>query len=165
MADVIIKLEGAKTFKKWLRAGAPEKPMDNFLDKGAVFVQQEAMKRAPVDTGRLRNSIVIKKRKGWRRVEAKAEYAGKVESGARPRWLPQGTLQPWARRHGFPSGALGDFLARYGVANPKANSKSRDGQPYMRPAYDQYMLTREPRDLKNLGRSVARSFKKAGLKN
>lgn len=164
MADVIVKLEGGKAFKKWLSSGAPSKPLDDFFDRSSVYIQQEAVKRAPTDTGRLRGSIQIRRRKDYREIDAKASYAGKVESGARPRWYPAGTLQPWASRHGFPSGAQGDFLARFGIANPKAQSKSRDGQPYMRPAFDIFLGRKLDFELKRLSKSIGATFKKSGVR-
>ena len=62
-------------------------------------------------------------------VEARARYSAAVEFGTRPHWPPRGALQPWARRHGFPSGAVGDFLVRRKIAR-----EGTDPQPFMEPA-------------------------------
>jgi phage gpG-like protein len=162
MPDVVVKLEGGKKFQAWLKSKKSYEPAVNqFFDRSAILIQQEGVKKAPIDTGRLRGSIKINKRKNWRRIGSNVSYAGKVESGATPRWLPVGTLQPWARRHGFPGGAQGDFLARYGIANPKSQSKSRDGQPYMRPAFTNFENRQLDKELKRLSKDIGAEFRRA----
>jgi hypothetical protein len=137
-----------------------KKDSNDFLDRSAIIIQKEAVQKAPVDTGNLRGSIKIHKKGFGRRIEAGVSYAGKVESGARPRWYPVGSLQPWARRHGFPQGKQGDFLARYGIANPKVGSKSKNGQPYMRPAWSKFTQRDLDKELARLAKVIGAGFKK-----
>jgi hypothetical protein len=158
---VKVTFTGGKNLQKWLNNKKQMvKDSNDFLDRSSIIVQREAVKKAPVDTGNLRGSIKIRKSNFKRRVQAEVSYAGKVESGARPRWYPVGSLQPWARRHGFPSGAKGDFLARYGIANPKSGAKSKVGQPYMRPAWDRYVQRDLDKELGRLAKAIGTQFKK-----
>lgn len=74
--------------------------------KGAVIeaaaVGAEIVSRdAPVDTGRLKQSVIMRKRgaSGHPEIVAQAPYAGPVEVGSRPHWVPLRPLVGWVRRH------------------------------------------------------------------
>lgn len=64
---------------------------------GAEIIAREA----PVDTGRLKQSIIMRKRgvSGHPEIVAQAPYAGPVEVGSRPHWVPLTPLVRWVRRH------------------------------------------------------------------
>ena len=161
MADVTVTFTGGKNLKKWLNnTSKMNQDSNDFLDRAAIIVQREGVRKAPVDTGNLRGSIKIQKRGLRRDVAASVNYAGAVESGARPRWYPVGSLQPWARRHGFPQGNTGDFLVRRAIANPKSGAKSKVGQPYMRPAWDRFIQRDLDKELDRLSKAIGVSFKK-----
>ena len=51
------------------------------LDKSALLVQSNARTLCPVDTGNLRNSIVIEKKDNSREIGTSVEYAPYVEFG------------------------------------------------------------------------------------
>ncbi len=55
----------------------------------------------PVDTGRLRQSATVVKRGplGYPEIVVRAPYAGHVEHGTRPHWVPLGALVRWVRRN------------------------------------------------------------------
>ena len=105
------------------------RPLTNFLTRAALSVESKAKWLAPVDTGRLRSSISTQITDDSARVSPRVVYGLFVETGTRPHWAPRGALQPWARRHGFPSGPRGDFLARRAIA-----LRGTRAQPYMAPA-------------------------------
>ena len=121
-------------------------PIATFLKKAALTVQGRAMLKAPVDTGRLRSSIVSSSRpsRGQVSIFTPVFYAPFVEFGTRPHMPPLSALQPWARRHGFRS------------AWPLALAISRRGtrpHPFMRPALKeslpdiQVLVTEAARDI------------------
>tara|TARA_R110000824_G_scaffold14495_1_gene61620 strand:- start:323 stop:823 length:501 start_codon:yes stop_codon:yes gene_type:complete len=160
-SGVKVSFTGGKNLEKWLRNTTQmTKDTNDFLDRSAVIVQREAVRKAPVDTGNLRGSIKIRKKTLRRDIAASVNYAGAVESGARARWYPVGSMQPWARRHGFPAGNTGDFLVRRAIANPKPNAKSKVGQPYMQPAWSRFIQRDLDKELDRLSKAVGISFKK-----
>lgn len=73
-------------------------------------------KDAPVDTGRLKQSARLRKRgkSGHPEIVFDAPYAGPVEQGSRPHWVPMTALVRWVRRH---AGAFG--LAKRAPSAPK----------------------------------------------
>lgn len=109
-------------------------PILRFLRRSAFTVEARAKEKAPVDRGRLRNSIShrIDEQQVRAVVFAGVNYAADVEFGMRPHWPPVGALQPWARRHGFPAGPAGDFLVRRAIAR-----RGTKAQPFMKPALDE----------------------------
>lgn len=58
-------------------------------------------KEAPVDTGRLKQSFRVRTHgvSGHPEIVADAPYAGVIEAGARPHWMPLRPLIGWVRRH------------------------------------------------------------------
>jgi hypothetical protein len=64
---------------------------------GAELVARDA----PVDTGRLKQSVRLRRKgaSGHPEVVADAPYAGVVEAGSRPHWAPLQPLVKWVRRH------------------------------------------------------------------
>jgi phage gpG-like protein len=91
-------------------------PIHDFLSKSGLTVEGRAKKRAPVDTGRYRASIKTEVEPLVAYVGSNLKYAPFIEYGTRPHWPPLSAMQPWARRHGFPSGRGGAFLVARRIA-------------------------------------------------
>ena len=130
MADIKIRIEGDERLRRLMgNAEFLRGPMKRFLTRAAFIVELEAKQKAPVDTGRLRGSIMTVLGQSSASVGPTVQYAPHVEFGSRPHWPPKGALQPWARRHGFPAGPVGDFIVRRIIAR-----RGTRAHPFMRPA-------------------------------
>ncbi len=128
MATIEVKLIGDEELKRKLVGSRADVPVARFLDRAAFTVQGAARKKAPVDTGRLRNSIGTESpTRRMRRVGPSVDYGEPVEMGSRPHWPPPGVMAKWAKRHG-----MTESTARFAVA--KRGTKA---QPYMQPAADE----------------------------
>lgn len=135
MADVKVRvrIEGLEEVRDHLRYQELVQPsIDRLLHRSALLIEGRAREHAPVDTGRLRGSIVSAFEPDTATIAPSVSYGVYVEFGARPHWPPMAALQPWARRHGFPPGSPGAFL----VARAIARHGTRP-QPYMRPATEE----------------------------
>lgn len=97
------------------------------VDRTRIDVQNEARRRAPVDTGRLRSSIVSRTEGGGRSlgyvVGTNVNYAAAIEYGV-------------AERDIFPSEKKALFWP--GAAHPvaKVHQKERPARPFLRPAIE-----------------------------
>lgn len=94
-------------------------PLLEMLQSSATVVERRAKEivtEEATDTGLLKSSIRQKVHRTFAEVFTNIKHAIFVEKGSRPHWPPPGALQPWARRHGFPAGARGDWLARRAIA-------------------------------------------------
>ena len=130
MPDIRIQIEGADRLRKVMEHPQFIRgPLKNFLTRSAFIVELKEKEKAPVDTGRLRSSITTVLQPFKAMVGPTVFYAPYVEYGTRPHWPPKGALQPWAARHGFPAGSLGDFLVRRAIAR-----RGTRAHPFMRPA-------------------------------
>lgn len=119
--QITIKVEGLENAQAKLTSARADGPINRFLDRGATWIQSRARENAPVDTGRLRNSIgVASPSRRMRHIGANTEYAEFVETGTRPHFVPGQYIGGWAARHGFPAGS--GLLV------------SGKAQPYMKPA-------------------------------
>ena len=117
-----MQLEGDEQLRRALKE-FPEATMRGArrgMRRAVIRVQRSARDNAPVDTGRLRQSIAYAVRTVGDSIRgiigSAVKYAPFVEFGTRPHWPPLGALQPWARRHGFPAGASGAFLVARKIA-------------------------------------------------
>ena len=133
MAELAYRFEGSEKLAKALSdpdivAG----PVKDFLHKSALTVERRAKEKAPVDTGRLRASITSEYQRLSTTIGPSVTYGAFVEYGTRPHWPPLAALQPWARRHGFPSGARGAFLVALAISR-----RGTRAQPYMGPALEE----------------------------
>lgn len=74
-------------------------PMLNAMRKATMVVQSEAKKKAPVNTGRLRASIVPEIRTVGTEIQgvvgSNVTYAAAVHNGSRPHWAPLEPLIRW----------------------------------------------------------------------
>lgn len=123
--QISIQIDGLEEALAKLTPERANGPMGRFLDRGAIYIQSQARSNAPVDTGRLRNSIGVESPTARTRiVGANTAYAEYVETGTRPHWPPPSALAGWARRHG-----TDPFLVARAIA--RAGTKP---QPYMKPA-------------------------------
>ncbi|WP_330349272.1 HK97 gp10 family phage protein [Streptomyces sp. NBC_00582] len=100
------------------------------VDRTRMDVQNEARRRAPVDTGRLRSSIVSRTEGGGRQlgyvVGTNVNYAAAIEFG-------RGPVDIFPRKD---SGKKALFWpgARHPV--PKVHQKARAARPFLRPAIE-----------------------------
>ena len=128
---IVVKIEGLEQLRAKLTSSRVDGPVNRFLDRGAIFIQGAARRHAPVDQGRLRNSIGVETSgRRERRIGPNAEHGPFVEMGTRPHFPPPAALEGWARRHGFGPG--GGFLVAKKIA-----ATGTKAQPYMRPAAEE----------------------------
>lgn len=124
---ITVKIHGDKELIQKLKEDRASGPVNRFLDRAAFFVQGQARRHAPVDRGRLRNSIGTESPNDrMRRIGPNTFYAEWVETGTRPHWPPPGALAGWASRHGMSEYAIRRKIGLYGTK----------AQPYMQPAAD-----------------------------
>ena len=80
-------------------------PMLEAMRDSTLYVQRDARRYAPVDTGRLRASITPSIRSDKTGIQgvigSNVVYAPYMELGTRPHWPPISALETWARRHGM----------------------------------------------------------------
>lgn len=126
--SITVEIEGLDKLRKKLQGERADKPVGRFLDRSAALVQGGARKNAPVDQGRLRNSIgteVSGPRE--RKIGPSAEHGEWVEMGTRPHWPPPGALAGWAKRHGMDEFAVRQKIGLYGTKK----------QPFLGPAAEE----------------------------
>jgi phage gpG-like protein len=94
------------------------------MRQSALAVQRDSAMEAPVDTGRLRQSITTEIDRGvipqWANIGPSVKYGKFVEFGRRPgsRPPPASALIPWMKRHGMPASgafALARAIGRRGI--------------------------------------------------
>lgn len=95
-------------------------PMVTAMHRAALLVTNEAKRRVPVDTGRLRASITPEIRsQGTQQiigvVGSNVTYAAVIEVGSRPHWPPLDALEPWASRHHTTPMVVARAIARRGT--------------------------------------------------
>ena len=111
------------------------------INRAGLAIQRDARRAAPVDTGYLRNRIVLNFSKGGLVADVLADtpYARDVEDGtgtaaghgpfrAMP---PSSALADWARRHGMPG--AGFVIAR--AIYRRGGTKPR---PFLTPAFERH---------------------------
>jgi hypothetical protein len=110
-------------------------PARNFLTNAVIFIQGLAREGAPVDTGRLAQSITYRVDSApmplWGKVGSNVSYAPDQEYGTNAlsekpavtgnRPFPTGPqLETWAKRHGAPSGlVVSRAIKRRGGLRPR----------------------------------------------
>ncbi|KRV48785.1 hypothetical protein AQ490_23220 [Wenjunlia vitaminophila] len=111
--------------RRWL--GRMSDEVRTAVDRTRIDVQNEARRRAPVDTGRLRSSIVSRAESSGRSVGysvgTNVNYAAAVEYGVAPHVIVPTTKKA---------------LYWPGAAHPvaKVNHPGSPGRPFMRPALE-----------------------------
>ena len=129
MPEIRVTIGGAELKRALADPMVVAGPVRDFLYQSAFTVEAKAKLKAPVDTGRLRSSIASQVNETQAIIGSNVAYAPYVEFGTRPHWPPQGALQPWAQRHGFPAGKAGDFLVRRAISR-----RGTRAHPYLIPA-------------------------------
>lgn len=106
MAEIGVEIIGLDDLTRKLNNPFAAQPARNFLNRGTLLIQREARGLAPVDTGRLVDSIATEIDTAlvplWGTVGTNLAYAPYVEFGTRPHMPPPAALEGWARRHGMP---------------------------------------------------------------
>lgn len=102
-----VDVSGAADLARRL-AGAPavlEREFGTAMERTALLFEGDAKRLAPVDEGRLRQSIAREVTPFLGTVGTNLPYARVVEEGRRPGAAlpPPGVLLPWMRRHGIPA--------------------------------------------------------------
>lgn len=103
------------------------------LFKSMVKMHELATINCPVDTGRLRTSIILKPTSpGYDQymLSDGVDYGIHVEYGTSPHYMSPANLKGWSRR------VLGKESMAFAVA-AKIAKKGTEAQPWMRPALDQ----------------------------
>lgn len=94
-------------------------PMLNAMRDATLYIDRDAKKNAPVDTGRLRASITPEVRAQGETIEgvvgSNVTYAPYVELGTRPHWPPIAALEVWARRHHTSAFIVARAISRRGT--------------------------------------------------
>jgi len=94
-----ITIKGGDDFRKKLNEIIEKYPdvMDMALDDTADAISLDAQRTVPVDTGRLRGSINVKREYLKKRIGTNLEYAAFVEFGTPIGTGPHGGPQPYLR--------------------------------------------------------------------
>ena len=94
-----ITIKGSEAFKSTLQKIAETHPnvLDAALDDTADAISLAAQRIVPVDTGRLRGSINVKRRKLNKRIGTNVEYAAFVEYSSPTGSGPNGGPKPYLR--------------------------------------------------------------------
>ena len=133
-----VQLIGDEELKRKLVSSRADGPVNRFLDRGATYLQGKARKKAPVDTGRLRNSIGTETPSDRvRSIGPSVDYGRYVEEGTDPHYPPLDALWGWSKRHGMDPWALQQSIGMWGT----------EAQPYMEPAAEEtetFMVTIVP---------------------
>lgn len=90
-------------------------PKRRFLARSAIAVQSRAREATPVDTGRLRNSIVTNIGGDTAVIGTNVVYGIYVHEGTRPHWPPVAAVAGWARRHGADPFLVAKGISRNGT--------------------------------------------------
>jgi len=105
--ELKLTVKGLKETQAKMTQVARDLTGDEMLDgmrRATLMVTRSAKGYAPVDTGRLRSSILPEVKVEGKTVRgvigSKVTYAPYQELGTRPHWPPVAALQVWAARHG-----------------------------------------------------------------
>lgn len=94
-------------------------PFLRAMRDSTLDVSRTAKRLAPVDQGRLRQSITPAVRLSGNNVigvvGSNVTYAPFVELGTKPHWMPVGAIAGWARRHNMNPYAVARAIARRGT--------------------------------------------------
>ncbi len=92
-------------------------------------IHSEAVKKVPVDMGRLRTSLAVESdsNKMEVRIGTNVKYAPFVEFGTRPHTPPIEPIQEWADRKGADAGAVWMSIRKHGTKP----------HPFLRPAFSE----------------------------
>jgi len=104
--SIKVEVEGLKELTRKLNSPFAAKPARNFLNRGTLLIQRASRELAPIDRGRLVDSIDREIDTAllplWGKVGTNLEYAPHVEFGTLPHMPPVAPLEAWAKRKGMP---------------------------------------------------------------
>lgn len=107
-----------------------KKRMQKILFSSMLKMEEIAKRKAPVDTGNLKNKIHITPSEFGANKYTLSDgtsYGVYMEYGTKPHWVPIAPLKEWSRR------VLGEEDAAYAVRN-KIKEYGVNAQPFFRPA-------------------------------
>jgi hypothetical protein len=115
-----IKVLGIQeTTKNLTNIGKQVSKLDVPMRQAAAIISRDARINAPVDTGRLRASLLPSVRSGGGTTEgvvgSNLIYAAPQELGTKPFWPPVSALETWARRHGMVAFLVARAISRRGI--------------------------------------------------
>lgn len=134
MTSIGVKVEGLQAIIRKTNPKILNAPLRNFFKRAAIAVQGRARTNAPVDTGRLRSSIVYEiddeMPPTFAKVGTNVAYApfmefgtGAMSDGPSPSaWHnpPPAALDTWAKRHGFKNGwQVAKIISNRGGLKPR----------------------------------------------
>lgn len=109
---VKMEIDGMKELQSKLSAPFAAQPARNFLNRGGFLIQGKAREYAPIDRGRLRQSITVRLDNGtpiplFAEIGTNLKYAAAMEFGRKPGdpQPPPGALLGWMSRKGIPASA------------------------------------------------------------
>lgn len=119
--DISLEVEGLEEVEQKFRQ-APQIVTQETRDGMGRIVQKltgEVKTRTPVDTGRLRSSIMNRVEGRGAGVQgivsSNVKYAPFVELDTQPHFPPLSALEPWARRHGKTAWGVALAIAAHGT--------------------------------------------------
>lgn len=122
MPEIDAEIVGLKEVQERMERVAKDltgPPMVDGIRRATLLVSGTAKRLSPVDTGRLRSSIIPEVRTRWRSVEgvvgSNVKYAASQELGTRAFWPPLQALELWARRHGTTAYVVAKAIAVRGI--------------------------------------------------
>jgi len=122
MTDIQVEIKGLEALRRKTDQMVKDlhgTPMLNAMRDSTLLVTRKARQNAPVDTGRLRASILPEVRESQNEVlgvvGSNVLYAPYMELGTRPHWPPIAALEVWARRHGMSAFLVARAISRKGT--------------------------------------------------
>ena len=119
MITIECKAEGLDELMRKATPDILAGPVTEFFKRALLYMEGQAVRNAPVDTGRLRASITsaldTRSLPLWGKVTTNVFYAPYVEFGTRPHFPPPAALEVWASRHGIPTFLVCRAIARRGT--------------------------------------------------
>lgn len=107
-AKISAEIKGLKETQRNLEKAVQDlrgTPMVNAMRDATLIIDRDAKKNAPVDTGRLRASIIPEVTTIGETVQgvigSNVKYAPYMELGTKPHWVPIAALTPWVHRKGL----------------------------------------------------------------
>lgn len=79
-----------------------DKVIERGLKKSITFLEWEAKRKTPVDTGKLRNTYKSEYGKNYGKLLNFSKYWYWIHEGTKPHWVPIKAIEEWAKRHNIP---------------------------------------------------------------
>lgn len=141
--DVRLEIKGLKETQAKMEKAVKDlhgPPMLQAMRDATLLVQRDARINAPVDTGRLRSSIVpeVLTRDATLVgiIGTNVLYAPYVETGTDPHWPPPGALAVWAKRHNIPEFLVRRAIGTFGTSKRAFEKLGTKGWFYLKRALE-----------------------------